>query len=362
MRRTDRNLVCLALATLVGCGADGSVVGGRCADGFEQVGQRCTPLLAEPADAGSVPVDGPPWDASADGEGAADADPGDASLSMDGGVAEGGDVDAIADAGDGGPVCAPFETLCNGECVDITTDPTNCGTCGKVCPSNLCVAGQCSGSASGHVVFVGHDYSQLPAKASSQARVLTNAVLLPLSNPVRVLSYEHHASSVAVANATSLVQGAAATLGRSVAFTPTMVDGAIPATLDIQTYDVLLVHDQRNAPPGALAALGAAWAASGRLASFLSAGGVIVLLDGGQGTGDMPTLSTEAGLLSVTAHAPATGALAVLAPNDVVGAGVVSPYLPLPHSVSLTTEPSGPWITYVVAKNGAPVVVHKVVP
>jgi len=36
------------------------------------------------------------------------------------------------------------DTICNGACVDITTDPNNCGGCGNVCPAGQdCVNGAC---------------------------------------------------------------------------------------------------------------------------------------------------------------------------------------------------------------------------
>ncbi len=48
-------------------------------------------------------------------------------------------LDAGPADGGGGEACA---TTCGGKCVDVTTDKSNCGACGKTC-ANGCVAGLC---------------------------------------------------------------------------------------------------------------------------------------------------------------------------------------------------------------------------
>jgi hypothetical protein len=51
---------------------------------------------------------------------------------------------------DGGPcVCAGSELACDGTCVDVNTDPDNCGHCGTVCPGGphappTCIGGGCA--------------------------------------------------------------------------------------------------------------------------------------------------------------------------------------------------------------------------
>jgi len=48
--------------------------------------------------------------------------------------------------GCGGVSCGPPNTCCNNQCVNTQTDPNNCGSCGNACPpGNTCDAGACSG-------------------------------------------------------------------------------------------------------------------------------------------------------------------------------------------------------------------------
>ena len=360
MLRTSAWGFAAAAALLAACGVDNGIVGGECAAGYVRCGHTC---CAAPLEAGLGPN---ATDSGVDLlDASLDADPGADSGSDGGGGALDGSGDAAldpdADGGGGGGCVAPL-VYCGNACVDLDNDPMNCGSCGKVCPSNSCANGMCQGNAAGHVIAVGHDFVIAPQQCSSQARVVSNAVLLPLSNPVRVLSYERYASAQAVANVKSIVSAAAKLLGRKVTFTSTTLDAAVPAMLDINAYDVLLVPDQPMAASNDLAGLGAGWKQSQKLDDFLHGGGVIVALDGGGGVDEMPAFLGAAGLLATNGDTPASGALTVTAPNDGVGLGVISPYVPTANTVTLDTEPAGGNVVYVVSKQAAPVVVHKVVP
>ena len=343
-----------AALALVACADVNGVVGGACADGYVQQGTTC---VAAPASTSPTPTDdagAPP----ADDAGGADRD---ASRTHDAGNPS---TTTTTNPNDNGALtyCVLPEIACGNECIDPTSDPDNCGACGKVCPSNMCVAGKCTGSAPGHVVVIGHDYATAPSTFSSQARVLSNAILLPASNPLRVMSYEEFADPASVKNAEAVVSGEAKQLGRAVTFVPITSSATASSTLDETSYDVLLVHDQSNAPAGVLGGIGSSWESDGRIATFLHEGGVVVVLTGGGGTGEMPELSTNASLLAVSSQTTITGALTVLAPADAIGAGVVSPYVPKPSTVTFDTESNGGNVVWVVAQNGAPVVVHKVMP
>ncbi len=157
----------------------------------------------------------------------------------------------------------------------------------------------------------------------------------------------------------------ATNLGRTLQLTPTSTDADIPNSLSLQSYDVFLVPDQSSAPTGALATTGSDWAAT--LASFAQSGGVVVVLDGGTGTGEMPQFLTNTGLLQVTAHAalPARTELDDVARGDVESVGLVTPYLSSGNTMSLTTEPNSQSVVYVLVTGGdggtgAPVVIHKI--
>ena len=260
--------------------------------------------------------------------------------------------------------CSPPLTQCGQVCVDEQDDPNNCGTCAKKCLSNLCSGGLCQGVTPGDDVIIGHDFATA-VPGSAQARVLTNAVFLPTSNPLRVLSFEHYANVTAVANAKMLVTSAAAAQGKAVQITVSTTDSDIPSKLTITSFDVLLVYDQANATTGTLATLGASWAST--LATYLQAGGDVVTLDGAQGTvQEMPQFLSNAGLLAVSAHTTVTPgtALDVVGPANSVGQGVLSPYGAGQDTARFTTsEQNSTTTAYIVIEpvSGTPVVIQKTI-
>lgn len=378
-----------------GCGSENSLVGGACASGYEVCDGRCVPVGQCASGDGSIDGTVNGGDGSLDGS-ANDGNGGDGSAN-DGGTSDGGDDDGgdacppppyttAAACGacnvhctapndtcrlDGAgaytcqPPCTPPTVLCEGGCIDVSSDPLNCGACGKVCPSNLCSNGMCQGATPGDIVVIGHDYRDAIA-SSSQARVLTNAVFIPTSNPLRILSYERHAEPQAVANVKSILKSAAGT--RVLAYTVSNAAADLASPALSQSYDVVLVYDQRTGNAAALQTEGTSW--QPHLATFTKAGGIVVALDGNSGQGNMPVLITSAGLLDLAGHTtvPAGTRVSIVAPADRIATLVASPYGAFNRSVTFqSNEPNGGNVTWVAQHDlnpglGDPIVIHKVVP
>ncbi len=332
-----------------------SVCGGRLPDGATKDGQTSDVLVSDaPSDGGRVDVQClPPFDTK---EQCGDCD-----------TTCRADQDCLERDGGGfacGPACVPPLVACSGRCVDLQNDPQNCGTCGKFCTSFLCATGLCQGNNPGDTVVIGHDYFTANA-ATSQARVLVNAVYIPRSNPLRILSYERDANVTAIGNVKSILS--TFSFGRILRYTVSRNVADLAAPDLANRFDVILIHDQVNRSPADLTNDATTWATP--LHTFGSTGGVVVVLDGATGQGGMPALLTAAQLLDTPGHTPlaSLSRVAVVAPVDVIATTVVSPYAGFANTATLqTNEPSGGNVTWVIRAgndgSGDPVVVHKSVP
>ena len=368
------------------CGGpvDGSLDGKNPNDGQNLDGQPGDGANGDGANGDGSNVDGSNGDGSLTDGSAGDGNAGDACIPPFNTAAHCGacniqcsGVNKVCSAFDGGFACGPFCTdpllpnECNGTCVDLQNAPVNCGVCGKICASGICTMGVCQGSTPGDIVLIGHDYSGASA-SSTPAKLLTNAVFIPSTNPLRVLSYEQYATATAVANAKSSINASAVLRARTVKYTVsnTAADLSVPGLES--KFDVILVHDQAMLPLVQAATDGANDAAA--LLQYTKAGGVIVVLSGANGADAMPTWISSAGLVSLagdtflpTTPPPATRA-SVVAPGDDVGTLTVSPYAVGVRSVSFqSNEPESATVTFVVLTGSAPgplgdpVVIHKTV-
>ncbi|MBX3264488.1 MAG: hypothetical protein KF782_32750, partial [Labilithrix sp.] len=220
----------------------------------------------------------------------------------------------------------------------------------------ICVAGECVGATPGDVVLIGHDMANAMS-GSSQAKVLTNAVSIPTTDPIRVLSYEAGADGATSAHVRALL--GAGIRSRSVVFTTASAEAIAEDGLYAR-YDVVLIHGAAGPDP---AELGREWRSS--LTTFTGKGGVVVALD--SGASDVPALVSSARLLEVAGHVPlgASTKFVVSGAADVVGAQVLSPYAAFGPSVGFLGAPEpDPDLTWVVrADDGAalPTVIHRVV-
>jgi hypothetical protein len=263
----------LGVAALGLAGCYDSLVGGKCAEGYEVIDGVCAPV---PSGSGA---DAPIRGGRPDGR--------------------------MADAA---PV--PDATPCDVG-LDLQTDPDNCGACGHVCASGICSAGACVGATTGHVVVIGHDYAMRHASA---LRVLGNALALGAHRPVVVGFYRGTADSPRAGANLAAVQDATAAIG--LAWHRVDLDQLAGASVDV------IVIDSQVGQASVSQQAGAAWTDA---AAFVRGGGSVIAL-GGEGSSTEQVLSS-AGLLDATIAAPATGSdLTITATTDAVATGVISPY------------------------------------
>lgn len=369
--------VSVLLVVLVACGGENALVGGRCKDGFEVIDGRCAETPVTPHGGTLPPSETPTKTVNGTYAGTVGrVDAGGTTPTDDGGMDDGGTTETDAGIADASPpdsatpdsatpdaspdaplVCSAERLACHGVCIDVANDAANCGACGKVCPSNICVAGECQGATPGDVVLVGHDF--VPTwSGSAQAKVLVNAASIPTTDPIRVLAYTTSASPWGVNQVHSLISGGV--VPRKVDFT-VGDEAALASPTLAKSYDVVIVHDVAPSDP---AALGGQWTTS--LGRFAEKGGVVIAID--SGAASMPALISATGLLAVGGHAPVPAGthLEVTAPSDSVGVQVLSPYAGPGSSVSFFGITYGPDVTAVVrAKPGGvlgdAVVVHRIV-
>lgn len=349
-----KTLIPLLLLGTASCNA--WLVGGECLPGFEQRDRSCV-AIEELGGRGGASSLGGGGQASAGGTNGGAAPHGGAG----GGGASGGQGGAGAEGGGtagsgGGLDCGPL-AQCGGECVDLDSDPQNCGSCGHACQTGLCGAGQCQGAFAGHATAIGIDYGVV-SPGSSAARLLGNAVFLYPADPVKIAVYTQYASPQVASQVPLILNAEAQARGRTTQ--PVMVQndaqlGDLAATLGA---DVIIVPPSPGADPGVMSGVGAGWAQP--LFDFAAQGGVVIFLADASSE-DVLDATDLLGPLDLTPEP--LGPCSVSSWLDALSVGVFSPFA-LSHPVT-SLEPGAPLdaTTQVVVttSDGSPVVIHRVV-
>lgn len=269
------------------------------------------------------------------------------------------------------PLCDPPLVECQGQCVDpisFNSDPDNCGRCGNACPSDICQDGMCVGARYGNIALLCSDVNSANA-SSSLTTLLGNAVFMPGTNPVNVLAYTRGASAAAVNRVNQVISWAGMGRGRSAEITEAKTAVAVAENLNVMEYQVFLIHDLDQAASGEPERVAQEWEDDSVLTSFSKAGGVVVVLDGGDGTAEMHELINAGNLLSIAidGQTEITGEQVFnQAPFDVLGVNVLSPFLATSHTCTFDTNLTSDNETIVVLADdnvpgGAPVAIHRVI-
>jgi hypothetical protein len=288
------------------------------------------------------------------------------------------------------PLCAPdgngsFECVprcelplveCQGECVDpasYKSDPDNCDECGNRCPSDICQDGMCRGAGFGHVALICSDFNTADA-ASAWTILLGNAIFLPATNPVNVLAYTRGATTAAVNRVNTVIGWAGENRGRTFKVTEAKTVDDVTQKLNIDDYQVLLIHDLDRATPGEPAAAATTWESSSVLTSYARAGGSIVVLDGGDGIQEMHELINAGNLLDPSGATSLSGQTDMTngfvwnnAPADVLGVNVFEPFRGTSHTCTFDTNATAsPEVIFVLSNDeasgaGEPVAIHRVI-
>jgi hypothetical protein len=268
------------------------------------------------------------------------------------------------------PVCEPPLQLCDTTCVDFNTDSEHCGRCFNPCPSGICSGAKCVGASPGHVALYCMDYTWAQDQTSHTTLLGNATVVLPRRGNVRILGFTGWAPASVRNQVNKVIGWSAAALTKTYKIDTITDPSTLSARLNITDYDVFLMYDQTDAPSGELAALGGGWADT--LKSFAQAGGVVVVLDGAQGEGEMPEFITSANLVSLLGHTPISSddldtQFYVRAPADQLATMVLSPMSPKPYSCVFDLPGAPPAdVSFVVTDAdapdpGRPVVIHRVV-
>jgi hypothetical protein len=223
-------------------------------------------------------------------------------------------------------------------------------------PGAACIAGDCVGSAVGHIVLIGHDMS---ASRPPMRTLVGNAVFLVRSSPVRVLVYDAQTAPESRTGVGDAIRLSAQSLGR--AYVETRAAEA-EVTLQLSSTDVFVIDVQHGADNAQLQALGQSWSLA--LGQFLEQGGVILLFDaGGANDGTYQILGPlGAGLLPIVSRQPRPNdQYRLVTPSDAIAAGVPNRYQSEGQSASFTIQPLAMPQPVVVVREPTPLSMEPVV-
>lgn len=242
-------------------------------------------------------------------------------------------------------VCLAPRIVCADACVDPRTNDQHCGGCGIDCGDDICLDGVCSAPLVGHVIVVGHDFSEPEPMLST---MFGNACQIRLENPLRVALHGGAATSTSVNQVGIAMASSLALVGRG--WTQVILDDT-SMTQDLLQVDVLLLTPQPGRSAAELRALGETWAIAFR--QFMERGGVIVALES-ESAEAMAHVLEGAGLgrFGTRETIPADTLLWLVAPADSVARDVP---LRFRASVPLMGYRSG---AAVVSASGVGVVIH----
>ncbi len=303
MKRLGRSRLAGVVASLVLSGCFDSLVSDPCAAGYQLVAGSCVAHETEPdASTPDGNTDVLPDGRADDGGLLVDAGPG---------------LDASPGIDDADLVCAAPTIKCDGACIDVSSDPDNCGACNRVCASAICQAGHCLGELSGHIVAIGHDYQ---SQHAAMRLVLGNSVALGAHQDLGIARWSGTSSTASTTGTTAAITLSLSAMGRP--WHPVTLP-ATPSSTALADADVLVIEAQTG--DGAAARASAVpWAQP--IDSFLQRGGVVVVLEGASGVSYQ--FAEGAGLYTIAAPVTSTGLVALVSDgSDAIVQQVVSPYL-----------------------------------
>jgi hypothetical protein len=253
------------------------------------------------------------------------------------------------------PDCEPPFTACGQSCIDLLTNPFNCGSCGNSCDSGICVNGVCRVQNAGHLLILGHDYTQ---SHTALMRIIGNGVFISPENPVKVLGYTEYADTAPggqVEKVNSAIEQNAQITGRS--WQKKLTSSVIETAENLLKYDVLILYAQNRADDSQIKITGNKFFSV--LNNFLSIGGIIILTEGpGKNSGSWKLLK-YAGLFNCDSTYNCTDCTAQITDaGDALAQGVSTFYWAPQNSTAFKTSQSK-----IVAKdqnNDGAILIHKI--